>query len=78
MPNRLFTPGLIVEVAEAVEDSEITAKEFSIIMVVVTSIFLGIAIISLGNILTEPIMKGLTKETGVKTKKMAGVVIPIL
>ncbi|GAI65440.1 unnamed protein product, partial [marine sediment metagenome] len=43
----LLTPELVIEVAEAVEDYQITAKEFSNIMIVVTSIFMGIAIISL-------------------------------
>ncbi|GAI86641.1 unnamed protein product, partial [marine sediment metagenome] len=63
---------------EAVEDYQITAKEFSSIMIVVTSIFMGVAIISLGNILIGPIIKGFTKETGIKTEEIAGVTIPIM
>ncbi|GAI80719.1 unnamed protein product, partial [marine sediment metagenome] len=59
-----MTPELVLQVAEAVEDYQITAKEFSSIISVITSIFMGVAIISLGAILTEPIIKGFTKETG--------------
>ncbi len=74
----LITPGLVIEVAEAVEDYQITAKEFNSVMIVVTSIFMGVAIISLGNILVKPIIKGFTKETGIETRKVAGVVIPVM
>jgi len=72
----LITPELVLQVAEAVEDYQITAKEFSSIISVITSIFMGVAIISLGAILTEPIIKDFTEETGFKTKKVAGVIIP--
>jgi hypothetical protein len=74
----LITPELVIEVAEAVEDYQITAQEFNSIITIITSIFMGVAIISLGAILTEPIIKGLTKETGIKTKEIAGVPIPIM
>ncbi len=74
----LITPELVIEVAEAVEDYQITAQEFNSIITIITSIFMGVAIISLGAILTEPIIKGFTKETGFKTKKVAGVVIPVM
>ena len=77
MPNGLFTPKLITEVAEAAEDSVITAKEFSNIMGVVTSIFTGIMIAGFVGMLTGAIIKGFTKETGIKTKKVGGVPIPI-
>ena len=78
MPNGLFTPGLITEVAEAVEDSVITTQEFSSIMEVITGIFTGIMIAGFVGMLTGAIFKGFTKETGIKTKKIAGVVIPIM
>lgn len=74
----MVTPGLILEVAEAVEDYQITAKEFNDIMVIVTSIFIGIAIVRFHTILTEPILKGFTEETGIKMEKKAGVLIPIM
>lgn len=72
----MVTPTLILEVSEAVEDYRITAKEFNDIMVIVTGIFLGVAMVTLHNILTEPIFKGFAKETGIKMEKKAGVVIP--
>ena len=78
MPNGLFTPGLITEVAEAVEDYQITAKEFEEIMEVVTSIFSGIMIAGFVGMLTGAIFKGFTKETGIKVEKRAGVPIPIM
>ncbi|GAJ20532.1 unnamed protein product, partial [marine sediment metagenome] len=56
----------------------LTATEFSEIMGSVTSIFAGVAIAGLIGMLTGAIIKGFTKETGIKTKKVAGVVIPIM
>lgn len=77
MTDGLFTPELIMEVAEAGENYQITAKEFSDIMVVITEIFAAIVIISLSAILTEPIIRGFSKGTGIKVKEVAGVLIPV-
>lgn len=74
----LFTPGLVTEVAEAVEDYQITAKEFEDIMVVVTEVFLGVAVAVFIGMLSGAMFKRFTKETGIKTKEVAGVTIPIL
>jgi len=69
----LFTPGLVIEVAEAVEDSVITTEELSSIMGVVTSIFMGIMLA----VFVGMLMRTITKETGIKTKEIAGVPIPM-
>ena len=74
----LMTPELVIEVAEAVEDYQITAKEFEDIMGVVTSIFMGVAVAGLVGMLTGAIFRGFTKETGIKVEKRAGVPIPIM
>ncbi len=66
MPNGLFTPGLVLEVAEAAEDSVITPAEFSSIISVVTGIFMGAVVVVFIAMLIKPIFKGFTKETGVK------------
>lgn len=77
MPDGLFTPDLIVEVAEAVEDTVITQEEFSGIMGVVASIMIGVMFAVFVGMLVKGITKGFTKETGIETKEIAGVSIPI-
>jgi len=74
----LLTPELVLQVAEAAEDYRITATELSEIMGTVTSIFAGVAIAGLIGMLTGAIIKGFTKETGIKVEKIAGVPIPIM
>lgn len=76
MPDGLITPGLVLEVAEAVEDYRITAKEFNDIMEVVTSIFVGVAVAGCVGMLTEAIFKGFTRETGIKLREELGIPIP--
>ncbi len=66
MPDGLITPELVLQVAEAAEDYVITPSEFSSIMGTLTMIFMGVAAVVLGNILILPVIKGFTKETGVK------------
>ena len=78
MPDGLITPELVLQVAEAAEDYVITPQEFNSIMAVVTSIFMGVAIVGLHCILTEGIAKRFTKETGIKVEEKAGVPIPIM
>ena len=73
----LITPELVIEVAEAVEDYQITAKEFEGIMEVVTSIFMGVAIAGLVGMLTGAIFRGFTKETGIKVVEKGGIPIPV-
>ncbi|GAI08173.1 unnamed protein product, partial [marine sediment metagenome] len=75
--NILITPELIMEVAEAGEDSVITKQEFSGIMEVMVSIFMGVMFAVFVGMLTRAITKAFTKETGIKTKKVGGVAIPI-
>lgn len=77
MPNGLFTPTLIVEVVEAVEDYQITAEEFNSIILVITEIFAGVMLAVFVGMLIGGILKGFTKETKIKTEKIAGVPIPI-
>jgi len=74
----LLTPELVLQVAEAVEDYQVTAKEFEEIMGVATSVFMGVAIAGLVGMLTGAIFRGFTKETGIKMEKRAGVPIPIM
>ena len=69
----LITPGLVIEVAEAVEDSVITAKELGSIIGAVIPIFIGIMLATFVGML----MRTITKETGIKTKEIAGVPIPM-
>lgn len=69
----LFTPKLVLEVAEAAKDSVITQEEFSSIVGVLTGIFMGVMIA----VFIAMLMKGVTKETGIGVKKVAGVSIPI-
>lgn len=66
MSSGLFTPGLVLEVAEAAEDSVITPAEFSSIISVITGIFMGVVVVVFIAMLTGGIFKGFTKETGVK------------
>lgn len=72
-----FAPELIMEVAEAVEDSVITPKEFSGIMEVTTLISIGVMTAILISMLVGVIAKGFTEETGIKTKEIVGVPIPV-
>ena len=61
----LITPELVIEVAEAVEDYQITAKEFEEIMEVATSIFMGVAVAGLVAMLMGAITGRFTEETRV-------------
>lgn len=77
MPDGLITPGLVLQVAEATEDYVVTPAEFSEIMGTVTTIFVGAAVAGLIGMLTGTIIKGFTKETGIKVEERAGVPIPV-
>ena len=77
MPDGLVTPGLVLQVAAATEDYVITPTEFSEIMGTVTTIFVGAAVAGLIGILTGAIIKGFTKETGIRVKVESGVPIPV-
>lgn len=77
MPNGLFTPQLITEVAEAAEDSVITAEELGSIISVITSIFAGLMLAGFVAMLIKGVVKDFTKETGIKTKEVVGVIIPV-
>jgi len=76
LPDGLITPGLVLQVAEAAEDYVVTPAEFSEIMGTVTTIFAGVAVAGFIGILTGAIIKGFTKETGIRVKVESGV--PIL
>ena len=73
----LLTPELVLQVAEAVEDYQITAKEFEDIMEVVTSIFIGVAVAGFVGMLTGVMFKRFTKETGIKVVEKGGIPIPV-
>jgi len=77
LPNGLITPELVLQVAEAAEDYRITPAELSEIMGTVTSIFAGVAVAGVIGMLIKGVVKDFTEETGFKTKKVAGVIIPI-
>ena len=76
MPDGLVTPELVLEVAEAIEDYRVTAKEFNDIMAVVTSVFLGVAVAGFTGMLLAAIIEGFTRETGIKLRKEMGIPIP--
>ena len=61
----LMTPGLITEVAEAVEDYQVTAQEFGEIIEVVTSIFMGVVVAGFVAMLMRAVTGRFGEETGV-------------
>ena len=73
----LITPELVLQVAEAVEDYVITPAELSEIMSTITSIFAGVAVAGLIGMLTGAIIKGFTKETGIKVVEKGGIPVPV-
>ena len=73
----MITPELVLQVAEAAEDYQITPTEFSEIMGTVTSICMGVMIAGFVGILTGVIIKGFTKETGIKVVEKGGIPIPV-
>lgn len=77
MPDGLITPGLVLQVAEAAEDYVVTPAEFAEIMGTISSIFVGAAVAGFIGMLTGAIIKGFTRETGIKVKEKAGVPVPI-
>ena len=66
MPDGLITPELVLQVAEATEDYQVTPTEFSEIMGTVTSICIGTAIVGLIGMLMGAMIKEFTRETGIK------------
>ena len=72
----LITPELVLQVAEATEDYVVTPTELSEIMGTVTSIFLGVAVAGFVGMLTGAILKGFTRETGIKLREEMGIPIP--
>ena len=61
-----FNPELIMQVAEAGEDSVITPKEYSDILGTIAAIEVGVAMAFLIGMLMKGMMKDVTKETGIK------------
>ena len=77
MSNSLITPGLVLEVAEATSDNVITQEEFSSITTSITVMFAGVAVAVFIGMLMKGIVKEFTEETGIKTKEIAGIPVPI-
>jgi hypothetical protein len=77
LSNGLITPGLVLEVVEAAEDYQITSTEFSEIMGTIASTAGGIIVAGVVGMFLEKIAKEFTKETGIKTEKIAGIPLPI-
>lgn len=77
MPNGLFTPKLVLQVAEAVEDNVVTPNELNEIIGTVTTIFAGVMLVGFVGMLTGTIYKGFTRETGIKIEERGGVPIPV-
>lgn len=75
--TRLITPELVLQVAEAAEDYRITPTEFTEIMGTVTSIFAGAAVAGFIGMLMGAIIKGFTRETGIKVVEKGGIPIPV-
>jgi len=73
----LITPELVLQVAEAARDYRITPTELSEIMGTITSIFAGVAVAGLIGMLTGAIIKGFTKETGIRVVEKGGIPIPV-
>jgi len=73
----LITPELVLQIGEAVEDYRITSQEFNEIMGTISSIFAGVAVAGLVGMLTGTIIKGFTKETGIKVVEKGGIPIPV-
>jgi len=73
----LITPELVLQVAEAAEDYVITPAEFSEIMGTVTTIFAGATVAGLMGMLMGAIIKGFTRETGIKVVEKGGIPIPV-
>lgn len=76
MANGLITPGLVLQVAEAAEDYQVTPTELSEIMGTVTSIFTGAAVAGLIGIFLGAITERFTRETGIKLREEMGIPIP--
>jgi len=77
MPDSLFTPNLIMEIAEATEDYQVTPSEFSQIMGSVTSIVAGFAITGMVGMLIRTIAKEFAEKTPFEVKEVAGVPLPV-
>jgi len=73
----LITPELVLQVAEATEDYVITPAEFSEIMGTVTTIFAGTTVAGLIGMLMAAIIKGFTRETGIRVVEKGGIPIPV-
>jgi len=73
----LITPELVLQVAEAARDYRITPTELSEIMGTITSIFAGVAVAGLIGMLTGAIIKGFTKETGIRVVEKGGIPMPV-
>ena len=66
MPNGLITPGLVIEVSEAVKDYRVTSAEYSEIMGTVSSIIIGTFTIGLVGMLMASIKKGFSRPQSQK------------
>ena len=77
MPDGLITPELVLQVAEATRDYVITPTEFTELIGTISSIFVGAFVFGAMGMLMGAFTKGFTKETGIKVKEKAGVLIPI-
>jgi len=77
MPNGLVTPDLIMEIAEATEDYQVTPSEFSQIMGTMTSIVAGFAITGMVGMLVKTIASEFAEKTPFEVKEVAGVPLPV-
>jgi len=77
LSDGLLTPDLIMEIAEATEDYQVTPSEFSQIMSTMTSIVAGFAITGMVGMLVRTIAKEFAEETPFEVKEVAGVPLPV-
>jgi len=77
LPDGLFTPSLVMEIAEATEDYQVTPSEFSQIMGTVTSIVAGFAMTGMVGMLTGSVFSAFEKKTGYEVLDEYGLPIPV-
>jgi len=77
LPDGLFAPALVMEIAEAAEDYQVTPSEFSQIMSTVTSIVAGFAITGLIGMLTGSVFSAFEKKMGYEVLDEYGLPVPV-
>jgi len=77
MPDGLLTPDLVMEIAEATEDYQVTPSEFSQIMNTLTSAAAGVLAAGAIGLLIGAISEKFARETAFEVRKVAGIPLPV-